>query len=58
MGYRSRINTKSDATCMDKFLQEAPESKLLITKLGSVKDYLLVDAPLLDYSDFETPEIN
>ena len=49
IGYRPRINTKSDAKCMDKYLQEAPESELVISKLGHVKDYLSVDAPLLDY---------
>ena len=34
---------------MDKYLQEAPESDLVIKKLGKVKDYLPVDAPFLDY---------
>ena len=42
---------------MDKYLQEALESDLVITKLGKVKDYLPVDAPLLDYlvTDTEGP---
>ena len=42
---------------MDKYLQEAPESDLVITKLGKVKDYLLVNAPLLNYlvTDTEGP---
>ena len=34
---------------MDKYLQETLESDLVIIKLGKVKDYLPVDAPLLDY---------
>ena len=34
---------------MDKFLREAPESELVIKKLGNVKDYLPLEALLLDY---------
>ena len=34
---------------MNKYLREAPESDLVITKLGKVEDYLPVYAPLLDY---------
>ena len=44
IGYKPRINTKSDAKCLEKFLREAPESELVLTKLGNVKD-----ASLLDY---------
>ena len=42
---------------MDKYLLEAPESDLVITKLGKVEDYLPVDTPLLDYlvMDMEGP---
>ena len=39
---------------MEKYLWEAPESKLVITKLGKMQDYLPVDAPLLDYLVTET----
>ena len=55
--YKSRINNKNDAKFMDKYHREAPESDLVITKLGKVKDYLPVDAPLLDYlvTDTERP---
>ena len=49
IGYKPRINNKCDARCMDKYLQETLESDLVIIKLGKVKDYLPVDAPLLDY---------
>ena len=57
IGYKPRLNNKKDAKCMEKFLQEAPESDLVIAKLGKVKDYLPVDAPLLDYlvNDTEGP---
>ena len=34
---------------MDKYLWEAPESDLLITKLQKVEDYLPVNAPLRHY---------
>ena len=44
IGYKPRINTKSDAKCLEKFLREAPESELVLMKLGNVKD-----ASLLDY---------
>ena len=54
IGYRPRINIKSDAKCLDKYLWEASKAKLVITKLGSVKDYLPVDAQLLDYLVTET----
>ena len=42
---------------MDTYLWNAPESDLVITKLGTVKDYLPVNAPLLDYlaTDTEGP---
>ena len=39
---------------MDTFLRRAPESELVITKLGSVKDYLPVDAPLREYLTIDT----
>ena len=54
IGYRPRINTKSDAMCMDKYGQEAPEFELVMTKLGNVKDHLSVEPPLLDYLVTET----
>ena len=47
--YKPRINNKNDAKCMDTYLKDAPESELVITKLGSIDDYLPVEAPLLDY---------
>ena len=49
IGHKSRINNKNDTNCMDKYLQMAPKSDLVITKLGKVKDYLPIDALLLDY---------
>ena len=49
IGYKPRINNKNDAKCMDQYLQEAPESDLVITKLGKVENYLSVHTPLLDY---------
>ena len=49
VGYRPRINTKNSAKCMDTYLKGAPESELVMTKLGPVKDYLPVEAPLLDF---------
>ena len=54
IGYRPRINTKSDAMCIDKYGQEAPEFELVMTKLGNVKDHLSVEPPLLDYLVTET----
>ena len=48
IGYKPKINNKNDAKCMDKYLRETPELDLVIMKLGEVKDYLLVDAPLID----------
>ena len=39
IGYKPGINNKNNAKCMDKYLQEDPESDLVITKLGKVKDY-------------------
>ena len=56
-GYKTRINNKNDNKGMDKYLQEALELDLVITKLGEVKDYLPVNAPLLDYlvTDTEGP---
>ena len=54
IGYKPRINNKNIAKCMDKYLQEAPESEIAITKLGNVKDYLLVDAILLDFLTTDT----
>ena len=39
---------------MDKYLRETPELDLVIMKLGEVKDYLLVDAPLIDNLVTET----
>ena len=32
IGYRHRINTKSDAKCLDKYLGEASKAKLIITE--------------------------
>ena len=52
--YKPRINNKNDGKYMDTYLRRAPESSLVITKLGSVKDYLPVDAPLLDYLTTDT----
>ena len=42
---------------MDRYLWEALESDLVISKLGKVEDYLPVDAPLLNYlvTDTEGP---
>ena len=54
IGYKPRTNNKNDAKCMDKYLREAPESDLVITKLGKVKDYLPVHTPLLDYLVMDT----
>ena len=39
---------------MNSYLLVAPESELVMTKLGPVKDYLPVEAPLLDYLAVET----
>ena len=57
IGYKPRTNNKNNAKCMDKYLREAPESDLVITKLGKVKDYLPVNASLLNYlvTDTEGP---
>ena len=57
IGYKTRINSKNDAKCMDTYLIDALGSELVITKLGSVKDYLPVEAPLLDFlaTDIEGP---
>ena len=44
VGYRPRISNKNDAKCMDTYLLSAPESELVMTKLGPVKDYLPVEA--------------
>ena len=49
IGYKPRINNKNNAKCMDTYLIDDPMSELMITKLGSVKDYLPVEAPLLDF---------
>ena len=49
MGYKPRINTKSDAKCMDDYLRIAPKSELVMTYLGPDLDYLPVEAPLLDF---------
>ena len=49
IGYKPRINNKNNAKCMDKYLREALESDLVITKSRKVKDYLPLDTPLLDY---------
>ena len=54
IGYKPRINSKNDAKCMDTYLQKAQESDLVITKLGKMKDYLPVDALLLDYQAKDT----
>ena len=57
IGYKHRKNNKNDNKCMDKYYQEALESDLVIRKLGDMKDYLPVEAPLLDYlvTDTEGP---
>ena len=39
---------------MDTFLKQVPESDFLMTNLGPEKDYLPVQAPLLDYLNIET----
>ena len=53
-GYRPRINTKWDALCMNKYLQEVPEDKLIISTSGNMEDYLPTEARLLDYLTMET----
>ena len=52
--YRPRINTKDNANCMNKYLLSALKSELVMTKLGPVKDYLPVKAPVLDFLTVET----
>ena len=54
VGYRPRINNKNDAKCMDTYLLNAPESELVMTNLSPVKDYLLVEASLLDFLTVKT----
>ena len=54
MGYKPRINNENEAKCMDKCLRRALESNLVITKLGPVKEYLPVNAPLLNYLTTDT----
>ena len=56
-GNKPRINNKNNNKCMDKYLRKAPESELVITKLGDVKDHLPVEALLLYYlvTDTEGP---
>ena len=54
VGYKPRINNKNDAKCMNTYLLIAPESELVMTKLGPVKNYLPVEALLLDYLTVET----
>ena len=54
VGYKPRKNNQNDAKCMDTFLKRVPESDLVMTNLGPDKDYLLVQAPLLDYLTVET----
>ena len=49
IGYKPRINNKTHAKSMDTYLIGAPESELVMTKQGPVKDYLPVEAPLLDF---------
>ena len=39
---------------MDTYLKRAPESELVMTKLGPDIDYLPVQAPLLDYLTVDT----
>ena len=41
---------------MDRYLWEALESDLVISKLGKVEDYLPVDAPLLNYLVTDTED--
>ena len=59
IGYKPKINNKNYAKFTDTYLREAPKSDLVITKLGEVKDYLTVDAQLLDYliTDTEGPTV-
>ena len=54
IGYRPRIKNKNDAKCMDTYLNRAPESELVMINLGPDIDYLLVQAPLLDYLTVDT----
>ena len=54
IGYKPRINNKNNAKCMDTYLKGALELELVITKLGLIKDYLPVDAHLLDYLTTDT----
>ena len=46
-GYKPRIINKNNAKGMNAYLLVPPESELVMSKLGPVKDYLPVDAPLL-----------
>ena len=54
VGYKPKINNKNNAKCMNTYLLIAPESEVVMTKLGPLKDYLPVEAPLLDYLTVET----
>ena len=56
VGYKPRINTKDDGKCMDTYLKRVPESELVMIKIGPEKDYLPVQAPLLDYLTVDTEE--
>ena len=54
VGYKPRINTKKNANCIFTYLIGAPESELVMTKLGPVKDYLPLEVPLLDFLTVDT----
>ena len=54
VGYRPRIINKNDEKCMGAYLRVALESELVMTNLGPDTDYLLVEAPLLDFLTVDT----
>ena len=54
VGYKPRINNLNNEKCMHTFLERAPKSKLVLTELGAMKDYLPVEALLLDFLTSET----
>ena len=54
VGYKPRINTKSNVKYMDDYLRVAPELEIVMTNLGPDSDYLPVDAPLLDFLTVDT----
>ena len=54
VGFKPRINRKRDGFCMDKFLQRSRSDMLMVPDIGDLKDFLPVDAPLLDYLTEDT----